>query len=57
MLATATLPQMIYSYAISAYDDQRRQAWAAAFVLLLLVLTVNAAARFAIGRTTARGRS
>ncbi|MEO8096691.1 MAG: phosphate ABC transporter permease PstA [Acidobacteriota bacterium] len=54
---TATLPQMIYNYAISAYADQNRQAWAAGFVLLVLVLGVNAAARFAIGRTPARGRS
>lgn len=57
MLATATLPQMIYTYAISPYDDWHRQAWAAGFVLLVLVLSVNAVARFAIGRTTARGRS
>jgi phosphate transport system permease protein len=55
-LPTATLPQVIYQYAISPYEDWRRQAWAAGFVLLVLVLTVNATARFAIGRTTARGR-
>ncbi len=57
MLATATLPQVIYAYAISPYEDWRRQAWAAGFVLLVLVLSVNAVARFAIGRTTSRGRS
>ncbi|MEO5926686.1 MAG: phosphate ABC transporter permease PstA [Bryobacteraceae bacterium] len=57
MQPTATLPQMIFTYAISPYDDWRRQAWAAGFVLLVLVLTVNAAARFTIGRTSARGRS
>lgn len=56
LLPTATLPYMVYIYAISPYEDQRRQAWAAGFVLLVLVLTVNAAARFAIGRTS-RGRS
>ena len=56
LLPTATLPYMVYIYAISPYEDQRRQAWAAGFVLLVLVLTVNAAARFAIGRTP-RGRS
>ena len=54
---TATLPSMIYNYAIAPYDDWHRQAWAAGFVLLVLVLTVNAVARFAIGRTSARGRS
>jgi len=56
MQPTATLPQMIYSYAISAYEDWHRQAWAAGFVLLVLVLSVNAAARLVVGRT-ARGRS
>jgi phosphate transport system permease protein len=55
--ATATLPTMIYAYAISPSEDWHRQAWAAGFVLLVLVLTVNAVARFAIGRTAARGRS
>jgi phosphate transport system permease protein len=54
---TATLPQMIYKYAISPSEDWHRQAWAAGFVLLVLVLTVNTAARFAMGRTAARGRS
>jgi phosphate transport system permease protein len=54
---TATLPQMIFTYAISPYEDWHRQAWAAGFVLLVLVLGINAVARFAIGRTVARGRS
>lgn len=54
---TATLPQMIYTYAISPYEDWHRQAWAAGFVLLVLVLGINAVARFAIGRTVVRGRS
>ena len=47
---TATLPVMIYTYAVSPYDDWHRQAWAAGFVLLTLVLAINAAARFAVGR-------
>ena len=34
---TATLPVMIFTYAISAYEDWHRQAWAAGFVLLTLV--------------------
>ncbi len=42
---TATLPVMIYTYAISPYPDWHRQAWAAGFVLLGLVLSVNMAAR------------
>jgi phosphate transport system permease protein len=52
---TATLPVMIYTYAIAPYEDWHRQAWAAGFVLLVLVLGVNAFARFVIGRTGARG--
>jgi phosphate transport system permease protein len=41
----ATLPVMIYTYAISPYADLHRQAWAAGFVLLALVLGVNVTAR------------
>jgi phosphate transport system permease protein len=41
----ATLPQTIYTYAISPYEDWHRQAWAAALVLMLFVLGVNVAAR------------
>jgi phosphate transport system permease protein len=57
MQPTDTMPQLIFRYAISPAEDWRRQAWAAGFVLLVLVLSVNAAARFAIGRSTVRGRS
>ena len=42
---TASLPVMIYSYAISPYPDWHRQAWAAGFILLALVLVVNITAR------------
>ena len=42
---TATLPAMIYEYAKAPYDDWHRQAWAAGFVLLMLVLAVNVTAR------------
>ena len=45
---TASLPVMIYTYAIAPYDDWHRQAWAAAFVLLGLVLGVNALARLIV---------
>ncbi len=47
---TATLPVMIYTYAISAYEDWHRQAWAAGFVLLALVLTINVIARLVVSR-------
>ncbi len=42
---TATLPVMIYAYAISPYPDWHRQAWAAGFLLLVLVLLINVTAR------------
>jgi len=49
---TASLPVMIYTYAISPYEDWHRQAWAAGFVLLSLVLAVNVAARLILSRAT-----
>ncbi|HVE14723.1 MAG TPA: phosphate ABC transporter permease PstA [Elusimicrobiota bacterium] len=45
MQPIATLPMAIFTYAISPYDDWHRQAWAAALVLMLFVLSVNVAAR------------
>ena len=46
----ASLPVMIFTYAIAPYDDWHRQAWAAALVLILLVLGVNMIARGIVGR-------
>jgi phosphate transport system permease protein len=43
----AALPLQIYEYAKSPYDDWHAQAWAGALVLLLLVLVMSIAARFA----------
>ena len=57
MEPTATLPVMIYTYAIAPYQDWHRQAWAAGFVLLMLVLLVNATARLTISRAGARSRA
>ena len=42
---TATVPVMIYNYAISPYEDWHQQAWAGALVLLVVVLATNVAAR------------
>jgi phosphate transport system permease protein len=42
---TASLPVMIFTFAVSPYDDWHRQAWAAGLVLLALMLTANVAAR------------
>lgn len=47
---TASLPVMIYNYAVSPYDDQHRQAWAAGFVLLVLVLGVNVISRMILAQ-------
>lgn len=45
---TASLPVMIYTYAIAPYDDWHRQAWAAGLVLLMLVLLANLGCRLAL---------
>lgn len=47
---TATLPVMIYTYALGPYEDWHRQAWAAGFVLLTLILAVNIVARLILSR-------
>jgi phosphate transport system permease protein len=54
---TASLPFMIYSRAISPYEDWHRQAWAAGLVLLGLVLVANIAARWILSRGAASQRS
>lgn len=46
----ATLPVMIYTHAISPFDDWHRQAWAAGLVLLGLVLIANISARLILSR-------
>src|SRR5271166_7186977 len=42
---TASLPVMIYTYALSPYEDWHRQAWAAGLVLLAFVLIVTTGSR------------
>jgi phosphate transport system permease protein len=54
---TASLPVVIYNYAISPYDDWHRQAWAAGLVLLGLILMVNIIARVILARGVAVPRS
>ena len=49
---TAALPLQIYVYANSPYDDWHRQAWAGAFVLIVLIVSAVAAVRFAVRRGT-----
>ena len=37
----ASLPAVIFNYALSAYDDWRRLAWAGALLIALFVLATN----------------
>ncbi|MBV8068692.1 MAG: phosphate ABC transporter permease PstA [Acidobacteriaceae bacterium] len=52
----ATLPVMIYNYALAPAEDLHQQAWAAGFVLLALVLAINITARLIIARGPASSR-
>jgi phosphate transport system permease protein len=52
----AALPLQVYGYAVGPYDEWRRQAWAGALVLIILVLTLGAAARIITrGRRVSHG--
>jgi phosphate transport system permease protein len=51
---TSSLPVMIFTYAISPYEDWHRQAWAAGLVLLTLMLVANVAARMILSPKSAR---
>ena len=42
---TASLPVMVFTYAISPYEDWHRQAWAAGLVLLAMVFVANVGGR------------
>jgi phosphate transport system permease protein len=53
---TASLPVMIYTHAISPYDDWHQLAWASGLVLLLLVLVANLACRWVLSRGIAAQR-
>ncbi len=44
----ATLPQTVFVYAISPYPDWQAKAWAAALVLIFLVLFLNVMARLIV---------
>jgi len=43
----AALPLQIFTYAISPYDEWHQLAWAGALVLIVIVLIISIAARFA----------
>ena len=44
----ASLPVQIYTYAVSPFEDWHRQAWAAALVLVVMVLILNITARLVV---------
>ena len=50
----ATLPVQLFNYAISPYEDWHRKAWAAAFVLIFMVLILNLWARWYTRRMISR---
>jgi phosphate transport system permease protein len=47
------LPLQIYNYALSAYPDWRQQAWAGAFILMILVLGISILVRWISSRRRA----
>jgi phosphate transport system permease protein len=44
------LPLQIYRYALSPYPDWQQQAWAGAFLLVLMVLGINILVRWISSR-------
>jgi phosphate transport system permease protein len=46
----SSLTVQVFTYAISPYDDWHRQAWAGAFLLVLIILTLSIVARLAVRR-------
>jgi phosphate transport system permease protein len=54
---TASLPAMIFAYAVAPYEDWHRQAWAAGLVLLGLILVINIVARAILARGIAVPRA
>jgi phosphate transport system permease protein len=46
----AAMPLQIYRYAVSAYESWHQQAWAASFLLVVLVLLVSILVRWLTGR-------
>ncbi len=48
MEPTASLPVQIYTYAISPFPEWHEQAWAAALVLVVLILLLNVTARLVV---------
>jgi len=51
---TASLPVMVFTYAIAPYEDWHRQAWAAGLVLLVSMLALNITAHRILSLRMAR---
>ncbi len=47
---TPSIPVLIYKYSISPYPDWHRKAWAAALVLMILVMLLNFGIRLVTGK-------
>lgn len=54
---SASLPVVIFNYAISPYEDWHRQAWAAGFVLLMGIFLTNIVARLLVSGRRSPARS
>jgi phosphate transport system permease protein len=54
---TASLPVVIFNYAISPYEDWHRQAWAGGFVLLSGIFITNIVARLLVSGRRSPARS
>lgn len=53
----ASLTVQVFTYAISPYEDWHRQAWAGAFVLVMMILTLSIIARVAVRRLERMNRA
>ncbi|MBI2866044.1 MAG: phosphate ABC transporter permease PstA [Chloroflexi bacterium] len=51
----AAMPLQIWRYAVSAYDTWHQQAWAASFLLVMLVLLVSVSVRWLTARRLRQG--
>jgi phosphate transport system permease protein len=52
---TAALSLQIFTYAISPFDEWHRQAWAGAFILIVLIVFAVSAVRIVAGRGMLKG--
>src|SRR5229473_585505 len=52
----ASLTVQVFTYAISPYEDWHRQAWAGAFLLVMMILSLSIIARFAVRRLESMNR-